>query len=254
MPISRGTVVTNADAIGNSERQAVSCSIAYAVLEHHRRLHADRGWMRLRRHGCCAQCADTDQQKQLDRHFDGVIDPAGFFDATLAGGKPSQVILADSNGLYPVSTPDKPAAGAYMPHVNFYHSVLQDFVNTPFDTAAVTANFAGAKIQVGSALATALPSSMLHLRPEIDLVNPSMTINNGNITVASNWNFGSGATVGGNTTLYYRTSGAGEAGTLLPRALNNVQINATISDGFYLPNTTNRRQVSRRRRRAQSLE
>ena len=52
---------------------------------------------------------------------------------------------------------------------------------------------------------------MLRLRPEIDLVNPGSTINNGNITVASNWNFGAGATVGGNTTLYYRTS-AGEPG------------------------------------------
>ncbi|MBR0871346.1 filamentous hemagglutinin family protein [Bradyrhizobium tropiciagri] len=232
----RGTVITNADAAGNASGSGVVLN-AYAVW-------STTDGCALIAGGCGAvdtvaayNALTPDQQKQLDRHFDGVIDPAGFFDATLSNGKPSQIILADSNGFYPVSTPDKPAAGAYMPHVNFYQSVLQGFVNTPFDTAAVAANFAGARLQVGSAPATALPSSMLHLRPEIDLVNPSMTINNGNITVASNWNFGSGATVGGNTRLYYRTSGAGEAGTLLLRALNNVQINATISDGFYLPNS-----------------
>ncbi|MCA6120294.1 filamentous hemagglutinin family protein [Bradyrhizobium sp. WSM 1704] len=231
----RGTVITNADAAGNASGAGVVLN-AYAVW-------STTDGCTLLAGGCGAvttvaayNALTPDQQAQLDRHFDGVIDPAGFFDATLTGGKPSQIILADSNGLYPVSTPDKPATGAYMPHVNFYQSVLQGFVNTPFDTAAVTANFAGAKLKVGSAVATALPSSMLHLRPEIDPVNPSTTINNGNITVASNWNFGSGATVGGTTKLYYRTSAAGEAGTLLLRALNNVQINATISDGFYLPN------------------
>ncbi|QPF87794.1 filamentous hemagglutinin family protein [Bradyrhizobium genosp. L] len=230
-----GTVITNADASGNASGGGVVLN-AYAVW-------STTDGCTLVAGGCGAvatvaayNALTPDQQKQLNQHFDGVIDPAGFFDATLTNGKPSQIIFADGNGLYPVSTPDAPAAGAYMPHVDFYQSVLQSFVNTPFDTAAVTANFAGARLQVGGGAAAALPSSMLHLRPEIDLVNPSTTINNGNITVASNWNFGSGATVGGTTTLYYRTTDGGEPGTLLLRALNNVQINATISDGFYLPN------------------
>ncbi|WP_229181688.1 filamentous haemagglutinin family protein [Bradyrhizobium oropedii] len=230
----KGTVITNADAAGNPSGSGVVLN-AYAVW-------STTDGCTLIAGGCGAvttvaayNALTPDQQHQLNQHFDGVIDPAGFFDATLTNGKPTQIILANG-GLYPVSTPDNPAAGAYMPHVNFYQSVLQGFVNTPFNPAAVTANFAGAKLQVGSTAAIALPSSMLHLRPEIDLVNPSATINNGNITVASNWNLGSGATVGGNTTLYYRTTGGGEPGTLLLRAFNNVQINATISDGFYLPN------------------
>ncbi|WP_336145583.1 hypothetical protein, partial [Klebsiella pneumoniae] len=41
-----------------------------------------------------------------------------------------------------------------------------------------------------AALFGSLPASMLHLRPEIDLVNPSSAINSGAITVASNWNLG----------------------------------------------------------------
>ncbi|WP_160168912.1 filamentous haemagglutinin family protein [Bradyrhizobium sp. Ai1a-2] len=231
----KGTVITNADASGNPSGNGVVLN-AYAVW-------STTDGCTLIVGGCGAvttaaayNALTPEQRKQLDRHFDGVIDPAGFFDARLTNGKPTQIIFANG-GVYPVSTPDKPAPGAYMPHVNFYQDTLLGFVNAPFDTNAVAANFAGAKLRIAgsSAPAAALPSSMLHLRPEIDLVNPSSTINNGNITVASNWNFGAGATVGGTTTLFYRT-GAGEPGTLTLRALNNVQINATISDGFYLPN------------------
>src|SRR5262249_34472286 len=83
-----------------------------------------------------------------------------------------------------------------------------------------------------------LPSSALHLRPEIVLVNPSnsTSTNNGNITVASNWNFGAGvADANGNISLFYRTTDGREPGTLTLRAVNNVQINATITDGFFLP-------------------
>lgn len=229
----KGTVITNADASGNASGGGVVLN-AYAVWSTTDGCSLIAGGCGTVTTVAAYNALTPDQQAQLDRHFDGVIDPAGFFDATLTGGKPSQIILA-SNGLYPVSTPDAPAAGAYMPHVNFYQSVLQSFVNTPFDTAAVTADFAGARLQVGGGTATALPSSMLHLRPEIDLVNPSTTINNGNITVAGNWNFGAGAPANGGTTLYYRTTDGGEPGSLLLRALNNVQINATISDGFYLP-------------------
>lgn len=226
-----GTIITNADRNGAPTGSGVVLN-AYAV------------WSTT--DGCASSCATTvaaynaltpEQQTQLERHFDGIIDPAGFFDASLTNGKPTQIIFA-SNGLYPISTIDLPADGAYMPHVKFYQDTLVKFVNDPFDAAAVAANFAGARLQIAgsSAPAVALSStSMLHLRPEIDLVNPSKDINNGNITVASNWNFGAGAPTGSNTTLYYRTS-SGEPGTLALRALNNVQINATISDGFYQPN------------------
>jgi filamentous hemagglutinin family protein len=158
-----------------------------------------------------------------NQHFDGIIDPAGFFD-----GSGNRIVSA-SNGLYPGSTYDDPAPGAYLPHVGFYQKTLLDFVNAPFaDANAVAADFAGA-----SGIA---PGALLHLAPEIVLVNPATGTNNGNITVASNWNLGSGNVVNGVYTPYYRTHGsvdAGEPGVLTLRAVNNVQINATISDGFY---------------------
>ncbi|ATQ70694.1 hypothetical protein CQW49_22215 (plasmid) [Methylosinus trichosporium OB3b] len=170
----------------------------------------------------------TDSSTDLDKHFDGIIDPAGFFDASGA-----QIVFAD-NGLYPTSTADAPASGAYAPHVAFYQTTLLNFVNAPFDANAVAASFAGATLQVGSNVATALPTAELHLRPEIDLVNPSTAINSGNITVASNWNFGAGSIDdSGNVNLLYRTTNGGEPGTLTLRAVNNVAINATITDGFF---------------------
>ncbi|MDR3659527.1 MAG: filamentous hemagglutinin family protein [Mycobacterium sp.] len=121
-------------------------------------------------------------------------------------------------------------------HVDFYQTTLKSFVNDPFSgsNSAVAANFAGASIQIGGSAATALPASALHLRPELDLVNPSTSINSGNITLASNWNLGAGTQdSSGNVTLYYRTSNGGEAGVLALRAVNNVVINASLSDGFF---------------------
>ncbi len=173
----------------------------------------------------------TDASTDPSKHFDGIIDPAGFFNA--AG---TQIISA-TNGLYPTSTADTPASGAYLPHVAFYQTTLLNFVNDPFEgnSAAVAADFADAKIQIpGSSTTTTVSSSMLHLRPEIDLVNPTTSINNGNITVASNWNFGAGIMDGsGNVSLLYRTANGGEPGTLALRAVNNVAVNATITDGFF---------------------
>ncbi|MCK9917090.1 filamentous hemagglutinin family protein [Microbacteriaceae bacterium K1510] len=198
-----GTVVTSAKADGSASGNPLVAN-AFAV------------W------------STTDASTDPNKHFDGIIDPAGFFDAS-----GTRIISADANGLYPNSTPASPANGAYLPHVNFYQTTLLDFVNNPFDTNAVAASFAGAQLQVGGNMMV-LPSSALHLRPEIDLVNPSTSINGGNIIVASNWNFGAGSIdSGGNIDLLYRTANGGEPGTLTLRAANNVKINATITDGFF---------------------
>lgn len=203
-----GTIVTNAGADGTASGNPLVVN-AFAV------------W------------STTDNSTDPGKHFDGIIDPAGFFDAS-----GTRIISADANGLYPTSTADAPASGADLSHVTFYQTTLLDFVNNPFDTNAVASRFAGAKLQIGSNAATAMPSSALHLRPEIDLVNPTPStgpgsINNGNITVASNWNFGAGSIDGNGVNLLYRTTDGREPGTLILRAANNVNINATITDGFF---------------------
>ncbi|MEW6436334.1 MAG: filamentous hemagglutinin family protein [Pseudomonadota bacterium] len=222
----KGDVITSGDADNNPTGEGVALD-AYAV------------W------------STTDNTSEASgQHFDGIIDPAGFFNSA------GQQIIFASNGLFPNSTAAAPASGAFMPHVDFYQTTLVDFVQNPFDSAALAGDFAGATQQVkvfssdGSTTLTApaalLPGAMLHLRPEIDLINPTPSsgagsINSGNITVASNWNLGAGAFTGpdGSFVPTYRTIGgidAGEPGVLTLAASNNVQINATISDGFYEPN------------------
>ncbi|MBY6239909.1 filamentous haemagglutinin family protein [Methylosinus sp. Sm6] len=150
------------------------------------------------------------------RHFDGVIDPAGWF---------------RSNGTRVAGTTD-PVTGIFTPsgsvnanHVTFYQQTLLGFVNDPFGGAQATVEgHFGENVR-----------SALHLRPEIDLYNPSASVNGGNITVASNWNFGAGSIdKSGAFNLLYRTTNGGEPGTLVLRAANNIDVKATITDGFYV--------------------
>ncbi|HEY8066796.1 MAG TPA: filamentous hemagglutinin family protein [Methylosinus sp.] len=226
----KGTVVTNADSSGNASGQGVVLD-AFAVWSTTDSCTLISG-------GCGSittvaqyNALTAAQKAQMQQHFDGIIDPAGFF-----SGVGAQIISATS-GLYPTSTYAAPASGAYLPHVGFYQNNLLNFVENPFsgNAAAVAADFAEAKLQVGDRPATALPSTSLHLRPEVDLVNPSSSINGGNVNVASNWNLGAGVynTATGAFSLYYRTTNGGEPGVLMLRAANNIQLNATISDGFY---------------------
>lgn len=172
----------------------------------------------------------NDSPVDLDKHFDGIIDPAGFYAPQAADGTPIQVVFPTSPdgiaSIYPISTYGNPAAGAYTPHVNFYQNTLVGFVQGLSVRPTDSASFGNVQ--------------NVHYRPEIALINPNATINGGNITVASNWNLGGVttlATASQNAPLTsyqpaYRTS-VGEPGVLTLQAINNVVIKATISDGFY---------------------
>ncbi|WP_316183812.1 MULTISPECIES: filamentous haemagglutinin family protein [unclassified Bradyrhizobium] len=150
-------------------------------------------------------------------------------------------------------------------HVNFYQTTLTGFVQKAL-AGSVSAGD-GDAFDFASGL-----GAILHVRPELVLSNPSSSINAGNVTVASNWNLGgvkgltnataftavNGTSVAANTVitdvagkllanytnytgqlvatantpLAYRTA-AGEPGVLTVRAVNDVAVKATISDGFY---------------------
>jgi hypothetical protein len=73
-------------------------------------------------------------------------------------------------------------------------------------------------------------------RPEIDLVNPSPAnggVNNGNISVLTNWNLGAGViNPDGSVTLAYRYNGA-IAPVISLRAAGNIDVKASITDGFF---------------------
>ena len=101
-------------------------------------------------------------------------------------------------------------------HLAFYGQTLLGFVQ----------NFAPS---------VSLPGNLgtVHLRPGIELINDTASINNGNITVASAWNLGAGGyDATGTVNLFYRTP-AGEPGTVTLRAEGNVNVQADLTDGFF---------------------
>jgi hypothetical protein len=109
------------------------------------------------------------------KHFDGIIDPAGWFD-----GNGNPLMGTDQNGnAIAAPTADAPLASgqvvtvgtANSDHVGFYQTTLLNFV----ENFTVTPAAGGASF---SSIAN------FHARPEIDLINPSLSINSGNIIVA----------------------------------------------------------------------
>lgn len=144
----------------------------------------------------------------------------------------------------------------------FANVTLRQYVqgNLTYNTSTEVKHFgfSGAMDRVVKPLADRL-GSMVHLRPGVELVSPDPTINGGNITVASNWNLAAG-TVGNLATnastglqyfdpstsyvdfVYRYRANYGsvdapkygvEAGALTLRAFNNINVNASISDGFF---------------------
>jgi len=111
---------------------------------------------------------------------------------------------ADHTGFYAYSNSTKQTPGT-----------LMGFVETPgFKTVANAAGIANFAEVAG-----------------VDLDNPSAGVNSnsGNITVATNWNLGAENSSGA---LVYRTSATGQAPILTMKAVNDVDIDASITDGF----------------------
>lgn len=149
----------------------------------------------------------------------------------------------------------------------FANVTLRQYVqgNLTYNTSTEVKHFgfSGAMDRVVKPLGDRL-GSVVHLRPGVELVNPDPSINSngGNITIASNWNLAAG-TVGklkdglhadSSKFQYFDPSTSYvdfvyrylanygsvdapkygvEAGALTLRALNNINVNASISDGFF---------------------
>jgi filamentous hemagglutinin family protein len=144
-------------------------------------------------------------------HFDGIIDPAGWY------GSNGQPLATNSagNAIAPSLTNSN--------HTGFYQTTLIGFVQDDFN------------VQAPAALAGL---GNVHVQPGVTLINDSATINGGNITVATNWNLGAGGyDAKGNITLFYRTA-AGEPGALTLQAVNSVNVSASLTDGFFQTRNT----------------
>jgi filamentous hemagglutinin family protein len=212
-----------------------------------------------------------------NQHFDGIVDPAGWYQVAGPNSTPQLVggTFTDQSGNNITYTPGTydtangtwttatlsndpgaswakiqtdlandlandfftPNAGdANTAHQQFYGyestttnsdgsvtttpGTLMKFVQT-FDVAATAAN----------GLAN-LVNANLVIAPGIELDNPSTAINKGNISILTNWNLGAGTS---ETDLAFRVGGlaSGQAPIITFRAENNVNVDASLTDGFF---------------------
>ncbi|WP_148715273.1 filamentous haemagglutinin family protein [Chitinolyticbacter meiyuanensis] len=173
----------------------------------------------------------TDAVVDPTQHFDGIIDPAGWFDVTglrVAG----TWIDHWGNPLMPPSTPEEEALyqsryfftpdAANTDHQTFYGYRNGDAAQGPGTLMGFIQNPGFA---FESRLAH-LPN--LRARPGIELRNPDGAINDGAIRLLTNWNLGAGPTP---DQLVFRYQGQAPAITL--RAEGDIVLQASLTDGFY---------------------
>ncbi|WP_424945338.1 filamentous haemagglutinin family protein [Burkholderia anthina] len=201
------------------------------------------------------------------QHFDGVIDPAGWYDKSghlLAGtftaqgtsGTPATFSFAPDGSGGGTLTNQATGVSSTVTQVqlqggdkdigfgglnNMYFAPASGGTNTDHQT------FYG--YQNGDA-STAAPGTLMgfvqhgldtlvdpfagknianaRIVPGIELDNPSPAINGGDIQVLTNWNLGAGTSP---TNLAFRFDGQAPVVTL--RAENNVKVKASLSDGFF---------------------
>ncbi|WP_428382606.1 filamentous haemagglutinin family protein [Nevskia ramosa] len=131
------------------------------------------------------------------RHFDGIIDAAGDYSPT---------------GAFLFATQPRNTN-----HSGFYVDTLQGYVRAP--GFSFEPRFAGL--------------SNVVVRPGIELVNPNATVNGGDIQIASNWNLAAGTVdSNGKLNLAYRYKGQ-VAPALTLRAAGDLDVFASLSDGFF---------------------
>ncbi|MEW6438346.1 MAG: filamentous hemagglutinin family protein [Pseudomonadota bacterium] len=184
----------------------------------------------------------TDNSTNAAQHFDGIIDPSGYYQDS-NGGAPQYVAgnWTDASGdILPAPT-DAATLATYQAndyfvpntanadHQSFYGYVDGNAADGPGTLMAYVENpgytfgnrYAGiANVQIA---------------PGIVLENPDVKNNGGAISIMTNWNLGAGTDDGaGNVNLVYRYNGIAPILSIL--ATGNLNIEASITDGFYQQN------------------
>ena len=186
-----------------------------------------------------ATWSTKDNSASPAQHFDGVIDPAGWF----ANGGGSMVAGQWYDGKGAALEP--PADDAQLATYLSQNYFVPDAINTDHagfygylggDPANGPGTLMGFVQQPGFTFGDRFAGiANIHLRPGIELVNPTDGANGGDIKVLTNWNLGAGVTdTDGKAQLAYRYNG--EAPILTVRAGGNLDIKASITDGFYQSN------------------
>jgi filamentous hemagglutinin family protein len=193
----------------------------------------------------------ADRSTNPNQHFDGIVDPAGWYQSngtlepgtftdvngnTVATWSGSALTNDDgtANNLAFYLTNDYFTPTTYTTaHAVFYGGYdpnSETFNPASPDAGSLPAFVQQPGIQLGN---TFTGIANFTARPEIDLVNPGTAVNNGNISVLTNWNLGAAVmNADGSLTLAYRYQGT-IAPVVALRAAGDINIDASISDGFF---------------------
>lgn len=190
-----------------------------------------------------------DSRSNPAQHFDGVIDPAGWYGSG-ANGAPQLVAGTWYNEAGAVLA--APATDAtlqtYLSNDYFVpdaaNSAHQDFYGYVGGNAGNPGTLMSYVEQPGYSFGSRYAGvANLQISPGIELINPDAGINGGDISGLTHWNLGAGVTASNGTIqLAYRyganpsVSASGIAPTLTVLALHNVNVDASITDGFYQQN------------------
>lgn len=184
-----------------------------------------------------------DTVNDASKHFDGLVDAAGWFEADPVTGRPTLVagtftddagtVMAAPDPADAVQVADYLARYRFTPdtidtaHATFYGYVNGDEAQGPGTLMSFIEN---PGFTFESRLKGAVPS--LLVRPGVELRNSDADLNGGAISVLTNWNLGAGTRdADGTLHLAYRYGDQAPALTL--RAEGDLDIRASITDGFF---------------------
>ncbi|HVX75387.1 MAG TPA: filamentous hemagglutinin family protein [Bradyrhizobium sp.] len=183
------------------------------------------------------------QQAGGSQHFDGIVDPAGWYDSngnlvsgTFYGANGTTIVATwDSATNTLVSQDGKGTTLAYYLTNDYFTPSTYNTNHETFygyDNGDVTAAQPGTLMGFIETLNVSVPNSdritNFRVTPGIDLVNPASGPGGGTISVLSNWNLGA-RDANGNA--LFRTA-SGIAPVITLRAGGDIKINASVTDGF----------------------
>ncbi|MFC5741285.1 filamentous haemagglutinin family protein [Dyella tabacisoli] len=189
-----------------------------------------------------ATWSTTDKSADPNKHFDGLIDPSGWYQYD-ANGKPVMVAgtWADASGKVLAAPADDATLRDYLSKnyfipsaANSAHQSFYGYIGA--DPGKGAGSLMSYVQQPGFSFGNRYAGiANVQVRPGIELNSPTTGPQQGTIAVLTNWNLGAGITQkDGSIALAYRYQGM--APILTVRAAGDLDIKASLTDGFYQQN------------------
>ncbi|MEW6438309.1 MAG: filamentous hemagglutinin family protein [Pseudomonadota bacterium] len=184
----------------------------------------------------------TDPYTDAAKHFDGIIDPSGYYQDS-NGGAPQYVAgtWTDAIGNILPAPTDAATLATYQANdyftpntANADHQTFYGYIdgNAANGAGTLMAYVENPGYSFGNRYAGI---ANVQIAPGIVLENPDVNNNGGAISVVTNWNLGAGTDDGmGHVTQVFRYNGVAPILSVL--ASGNLNIEASITDGFYQQN------------------